>query len=153
VGSSPDRETLMCHPENPLTHVTFECRRATEAHSIDGAPWRASPHAALASNVLSDAYWFSRPANNGPGVAAIVGSCGSCANRFIPQISARRTKKYANMTGQSTSSVISRPRLKVSPAPTTNNPKRRSDFLCSHQRMSRPAQNAISTPAATGPRI
>src|SRR5215469_3280907 len=55
-------------------------------------------------------YWLSRAANTGPAPAeGTVGVCGSCLNRFVAQISVRRTKKYANMTGQSTSRVMSRP--------------------------------------------
>ena len=88
-----------------------------------------------------------------PGLAGTaVASCGSCPNRLVAHVSVSRTKKYANMTGQSTSMLMSRPRLKVRPAPSMNNTRRRSDFLCSHQRISRPVQRAISMPAATGPK-
>jgi hypothetical protein len=48
----------------------------------------------------------------------------------------KANQKVCNITGQSTSSVMSRPRLKVRVVPTMNNIRRRSDPLCSHQRMS-----------------
>ena len=82
-----------------------------------------------------------------------VATCGTCPNRLVAQISANRTKKYANMTGQSTSRLMSRPRLKVRAAPSMNKTRRSNVCLCSHQRMSKPIQSAISMPAATGPTV
>ena len=62
-------------------------------------------------------------------------------------------KKVCNMIGESTSRLMSRPRLKVRAVPSINSISRSSDCLCSHQPMGRPAQSAINMPAATGPKI
>jgi hypothetical protein len=54
---------------------------------------------------------------------------------------------------QSTSRVIVAAEVEgIDRAKSKTTPGRSSDFLCSHQRMSRPVQKAINMPAATGPK-
>src|SRR5947208_14967609 len=82
------------------------------------------------------------------------GGSNSCHLRHLPEsargeISANRTKKYANMTRQSTSRLMYRPRLKVSAAPSMNNTRRINDCHRSHQRMSQPIQSAFNIQSAT----
>src|SRR5439155_15719211 len=86
------------------------------------------------------------------------GGSNNCHLRHLPESPRgadlrKSEKKYANMTGQSTSRLMSRPRLKVRAAPSMNKTRRSNDCLCSHQRISKPIQSAISLPAATGPMV